>query len=228
MTIVRPLGLGFALLGVGAVGCNLDDLTSRSSLRNEAVNMANARPAPQEICVRVDQIGQLLLTQNPFLGVSPTFGVVGGSEKAIFHPDRHGILITEGLVNDCKSDDELAAVLAVELAELTAEHKNGKRAIVLQPLPPLPGAGSQTAGGTDASQLMTEALVRDHAAKNGGAAKPEVPQQLAAEILQNAGIESEHLDAARKRLAQIKRSIPLVDQMRPKAQAPSWSRNTDR
>jgi len=226
MKFARLLGLCFT--ATTAVGCNVDDLTSRSSLSQEAVRMTDAQPASQEVSVRVDQIGQMLLTQNPFLGVSPTFGVVGRPEEAIFHPDHHGILITEGLVNNCKTDDELAAVLALELAELTAEFKNGKRSGLPQPLPPQPGAGSMTAGGTDSTQLMTEALVREHASKNGAAVKPEVPQQLAAEILQNSGIESVHLEAARKRLSQTKRRSPLVDQLTPKSPIPSWSRNTDR
>ena len=105
-----------------AAGC-LDADKPRGGLNNVPVDTSKANAAPTEMAARVDQVGRQLVGTNPFLGFEPTFHTLGQTEPEICHPDSGGVFVTAGLVERCRGDAELAAVLATELAIMRAEKR---------------------------------------------------------------------------------------------------------
>ena len=83
---------------VSGTGCSLDEFRQQGGFRNKPVDVPEVSPASRELSARVDALGHELMTQNPFLGVNPTFSVAGRKELEIYHPDQNGVMISEGLV----------------------------------------------------------------------------------------------------------------------------------
>lgn len=82
----------------------------------------NAGPT-KEAAIRVGKIGQKLLVANPSIKIKPAFHTIGTSQSEVFHKGVDQIMITDGLVKEC-NDDQLAAVLAVELVKMLGEQEN--------------------------------------------------------------------------------------------------------
>src|SRR5687768_2038812 len=82
---------------------------------------ANYAPASQEVSLRVDKIGRDVLTANPQIGLKPLFATIGAPQPEVFHVDNRLVYVTEGLVKQCRSEAELAAVLSAELGKMVAE-----------------------------------------------------------------------------------------------------------
>ncbi|MSR30790.1 MAG: hypothetical protein EXR99_04715 [Gemmataceae bacterium] len=74
----------------------------------------------KEAAVRVAKVGRTILNGNPQIGIRPAFHVVGAPHAEVFHQGTEQVMITEGLVNQC-SEDQLGAILAIELAKMLAE-----------------------------------------------------------------------------------------------------------
>jgi hypothetical protein len=105
-------------------GCLWDESEcDKSRIHNQKIDTPQMTEASIESAARVDQVGRLLVGQNPFLGIEPVFQTFGLSEPEIWHPDFHGVFISEGLVKQCATDEELAAVLASELAKMVEKQK---------------------------------------------------------------------------------------------------------
>lgn len=79
--------------------------------------------AATETSVRVDYVGRKLLAANPAVGVRPYFLTIGQPSLEVFHLDTKAVYMTEGLVKMCKTEEELAAVLANELGKMIAERE---------------------------------------------------------------------------------------------------------
>lgn len=220
------------LVALSAAGCTPEDLLHRGSVANKAIDTSAYPPARPEASARVHELGEALVGQNPFLGVSPVFYVVGRKELEVYHPDGQGLLVTEGLVDACRSDDELSAVLAVELGKMSAEVRTAKRMRLADAPVSTPGTGANGSPGSgpDDVQLRTEAIFQQTSASGqGGGKKPQANEDavvLAEEILQNAGVDRKHLASARTLLSRSKRGTPIADQMNPKPVAPQWSRGS--
>jgi hypothetical protein len=213
------------------VGCNVGEFLrggSGTSVANKAVDVSAYPAARPESSARVHELGEALLAQNPFLGVEPVFYVVGRSEPEVYHPDGLGLLVTQGMVDACKTDEELTAVLALELGKMSAEARNAKR-LGGQAAPDV-GRGSSAngsaGGGPDDIQLRNEAIYQQVTKRQ---AKPEPAQDaltIAEQIADNAALPRGTLTATRKRLAEIVRATPIADQMTRKGDAPTWSRGS--
>src|SRR5262245_25790007 len=80
-------------------------------------------PASIQAAARVDTLGRSILAANPQLGIQPLFRTIGAPQPEIFHHGTFEIDITEGLVNQCTTDAQLAAVLASELGKLVSERE---------------------------------------------------------------------------------------------------------
>jgi len=220
-------------LALLAAGCSPEDLLHRGTVANKPIDTSAYPPARPESSARVHELGEALVGQNPFLGVSPVFYVVGRKEPEVYHPDAQGLLITEGLVDACRTDDELSAVLASELGKMSAEVRAAKRMRLADA--PVGTAGTAAngspGGGPDDVQLRNEAIFQQ--ATHGGPAggpKPRATEDAAAiagEILQNAGVDRKHLAAARTLVGESRRGTPIADQMTPKAVPPQWSRGSN-
>jgi hypothetical protein len=168
-----------------------------------------------------------LLELNPFLGVEPSFQTYGRKEPEIFHPDPHGVFITEGLVERCKTDAELAAVLATELGKMSAERRAADRMHIPDPLQtPGDSGGTLMAGGvsSDQNQLGMQALIDQKTRRNLGRPGPnENPHALAQQILTSAGKDPKALDEIAPILREAGRNHYMAEHLGRRGDKPFWS-----
>ena len=204
-----------------AAGC-LDADKPRWGLNNTPVDTSQYPAAPTEVAARVDQLGRQLVGANPFLGFEPTFHTLGQAEPEVCHPDSGGVFVTAGLVAGCKSDAELAAVLATELAIIRAERRLTDRPRKLEPLATLPDGGT----GPDPTQLGTQALFDKTLGSRPAATKSDKPEDrrtTAAEMLRNAGYDPAALDAVEPLLAEAGRHHKAAVTFGGRGGQPRWS-----
>lgn len=229
---VLPL---MVVLAVASAGCVSDEkkLTTVSSSpfgqpgRTQTAPFKQAPQATQKVALRVNEIGQKLLRGNTRLNQQVAFLTLGVSQPEIFHQiqrDSSAIYITEGLVNECKTDGELAALLAQELAKMTAEQMAKTRpARALADRPPLmsPRVGNDIggnfgdAGGTEQMILARYEKDRQHSHQ----APPPPPADLLARgYLQSAGFNPGDLTIVRPLLRKAEQNNSLEQQMTGKPQ----------
>ena len=175
-------------------------------------------PGSTALAARVDQIGSELVAQTAFLGVSPTFALVGVTEPAVGHPDLNGVLVSEGLAARC-SDAELAAVLAHELAAMSLEAKRARTYVDRPNVPPLPsgGAGDMGAGRDPIQQAISARLDEDRPR-----AALQKPGQLAVEIYRAARGEAMP-DNAKAIYDDASRRADLTSPSRERKTGPQWT-----
>jgi hypothetical protein len=167
------------------------------------ITQTSLAPASLQAAARVDSLGRKILTANPQTGIQPLFRTIGASQPEIFHQGTTEVDITEGLVNQCANDGQLAALLALELGKMISERETlaGRQAGVPEREPPMEVRIGSDNGGAfgPADQLHRAELAkydkerRQRAA--GGTASPD-PQALARAYLQKAGYSAADLDAA--------------------------------
>ena len=219
----RSVLLTSAFVFAGLAGClDLDGVKGR--YQNKAVDVPVQSEASVATAARVDQIGRQLVAQSPFLGVEPTFHTFGRKEPEIYHPDSNGIFITEGLVAKCKTDDELAAVLATELGKMSVEKRISERMNLTRPAT-LGDAGAR-APGEDPTQLAVQAVFDKQlprSEKDKAHAANEDPKSLAGEILQAAGYKAKSLEDVAPWIDGATRSNGLAEQFRGRNGKPKWS-----
>jgi predicted Zn-dependent protease len=189
------------------------------------VETPQATPADGEVAERVDHVGNELLANTP-LGIPEVdFFVVGSKTMELYHQNGRTLYISDALVNHCKTDDELAAVLALEIGQITAEFRRGVRKQAREPMPTVAN-GPKFDGTTDFDPARDMQLAQLDKARQSPAARqdwPTVdPKEIAAELLKNAGRDP-------KRLIEV---VPLVrdanngpnaGRLGTAAAAPKWS-----
>src|SRR5262245_13764143 len=84
--------------------------------------------ASLEVSERVETLGRKIVAQNTFTGIEPLFHTGHVPDAVLFHRGSEELWISEGLVNQCKTEVELAAVLCSELGQMIAEKKVARRA----------------------------------------------------------------------------------------------------
>ena len=164
---------------------------------------ASSSPASVQAAARVDSLGRTLLMANPQIGFQPLFLTIGAPQPEVFHVGMSQVDITEGLVKQCSSDGQLAAVLAVELGKMVSEREflADPKARVPEPEPPLEvRVGSDNAGSFGpADQLHRAELAKydkERRQRTAGASIALDPQALARGYLLKAGYTAGELDAA--------------------------------
>ena len=111
-------GVAFLL----STGCTNDGQWSvRKALGWEDPKAHGAMPAAKdlpraqvEVAERVEQLGRTIIARNTFTGIDPLFHTIGVKESVLFHRGTEELFISEGIVEKCKNDSELAAVLCAE------------------------------------------------------------------------------------------------------------------
>ena len=106
----RALCLIGVLLSATLSGCLWD-------LRDDNPPTPELTPASTRVAARVDSVGRELLAANPNLPTRPVFRSYGSPELELFHSGESELIITEGLVNRCSTDEQLKALLAAELGQ---------------------------------------------------------------------------------------------------------------
>jgi hypothetical protein len=179
----------------------------------------NFTPAEQIIGMRVDAIGRKLLAANPQAGVK-LFAAIGAPAPEIFHADQTVVYVTEGLVRQCKSEADLAALLAMELGRMISEHEaaasRDARVAEARPPIPLPIGGSGNADSADPAYVGEMAKFEQahpRSARNKIVPPPD-PRLIAGTILEKAGYHKADLDAVAPILRNAERNCTLERQFK--------------
>ncbi len=158
-------------------------------------------PAAQAVAARVDLLGRKLVADNPQMGLHPQFVTIGAPQAEIFHRGTNELDITEGLVKQCTTDGQLAAILCRELGKMVAEREaraapRARQALV-EP-PPTVQMGNTNgsfSGDVTMTALAEQAKYRPPAYREPPAPPPD-PDVLARDFLTRAGYQGSELDAA--------------------------------
>jgi predicted Zn-dependent protease len=162
----------------------------------------NLAPASTEAAARVDTIGRGVLAANPQIGARPLFHTIGAPQPEVFHRSSGDVYVTEGLVRQCASDGQLAAVLCTELGKVVSEREARTPPAVRKPerLPPIDTRiGNDTGWGTAPDQTRLRELAdvdRERREGRAAALPPPDPQALARLYLVRAGYHDADLAAA--------------------------------
>jgi predicted Zn-dependent protease len=198
----------WAALGCfAATGClGLDEPGSESFFRRAqpAGPPPNVTPASTEAAARVDALGRRIVAVNRQAGVdtrSLMFHTIGAPQPEVFHRGTSDIYITEGLVRQCATDGQLAAVLCTELGRLVSEREALAPPSVRKPerLPPIDtGIGNDAGWSTAPDQTRLRELAdydRERRQQHTPLPPPD-PQALARVYLLRAGYHDDDLAAA--------------------------------
>lgn len=155
-------------------------------------------PATAEAATRVARLGQQVLAANGQLGVRPSFMTVGLPQPAIFHRGSDEIAISEGLVKQCATDNQLAAVLCLELGRMVSEREAlaGPQGRKPEYEPPIDSrVGNDGVGAGNTADLTRRGELAKYDQERRRPTLPPDPQLLARSYLMKAGYPAEELDA---------------------------------
>jgi hypothetical protein len=228
--------LGGLLLASGCLGEAKSPLVSPSpfgsrvgSAQNQVVlaSLQSAPKATEETAKRVGEIGQKLVRENQQIGLRPTFQTYGHPSPAVFYVadanyQNCQIIITEGLVRQCRSDGQVAAVLASELGKLVSEREantpaatrlgEGGPPLDVGPLGNDLGGRFGPSDGTHLAELARADRRRGRPANRP--LEPPDPNKLAQAYLKQAGFSAEDLTAVQPLLRQAEEHADLEKQFK--------------
>jgi hypothetical protein len=212
-------------------GCLSDEkkLTTVSSSpfnkpgRTQTASFKQAPPATQEIALRVDSVGQKIVKANSRLNQKVAFLTLGVPQEEIFHQsqkDVSTVYVTEGLVKQCKSDGELAAVLSQELGKVVSEQMvlagppRGRMPPALMMNPHVGNDNNGTFGTSDGTdQLIAAHLEKEWRQNQQGLPATVPPETLARTYLQNAGFNPKDLETVKPLLRKAEKQSSLEESM---------------
>jgi hypothetical protein len=186
----------------------------------QMVKLPKQPQASKEQALRVEIVGQKLIQANPQIGLRPLFITPGVPTPELYHQGQNAVYITEGLVKQCQTEAQLAALLAYELGRMVAEREVLASPEMRRPerLPPMrSGVGSDSRGAfgpADATEL-TELAKFDRERPRPQSPPPAPPdvQVLARSYLAKAGFAPKDLDDAAPLLRQSRSHNDLERQM---------------
>jgi hypothetical protein len=172
------VGLALALSGCAKDG--RDGFAFRNPFDTDrAPDTSTLPPASTRAATRVDTVGSEIVAKNKdALGVKPIFFTMGVREVEISHHKSGMVTLSEGLVERCPTDVELAAVICHELGKLAAEQapdRSTDRDVGARPL------SRDVVGGPyepDMTRLAAEAKF-DRGARGGRSARDPRPDPKA-------------------------------------------------
>jgi hypothetical protein len=177
-------------------------------------------PASQEEAMRVSLVGQKLLLANKQAGLRPVFHTVGIPSAEVFHKGTGELYITEGLTKQCKTEAQLAAVLALEMGRMVSERELLASPAARRPerLPPQEIRVGTDAGGTFGPADATRLAELSKFEKTGGRPNAVVPPPpdanvLARAYLTKAGYAEKELDAVEPILKAARANVTLEKQL---------------
>jgi hypothetical protein len=229
-----PLG-GLLLL---AAGCFSEDTNSllvspdpfgtqpRPATPATITRVAHA-PATEAVAKRAALVGQKVVVANPQTALRPEIITIGSPKPEIFHQVSGAsfqntiIYMTEGLVRQCNTDGQLAAVLAMELGKMVSEREAlvpaRTRLSDRRPPPDVPvGNDSRgTFGSSDGTRYVELAkLDKQRVRPNAAPPAPPAPEVLARSYLTRAGYAATDLDDVTPLLRQAEENCALEMQMK--------------
>jgi hypothetical protein len=197
------LALPLALAGVGCLDGQSGRLVPPNFFAPQTPQVSSL-PASKEAATRVALVGQKIVAANPQLALRPIFATIGDTQPGILHRGTSEITITEGLVRQCGTEAQLAAVLCQEMGKMVAEREAQVgaqlRAANREP-PPRLDVGHDSigsAGAADKTYLAELAMYdkqRRGPAAGGAAAAPDA-KALARSLMVQAGYSAADYDDA--------------------------------
>jgi hypothetical protein len=222
--------LGWSLT-IALSGCQLEK-AEHTSLTTDVMR---AKVDPQllqanlEACTRVFTVGQKILAANPELPQRLLFRAVGRPNPEIFHQGNAAIVVTQRLVEMCRTESELAALLCVELGRLIAEREALAPWTARQPepRPPIDAVQIRSTVGVanpDEFRLREQAHYEaEQRRRTSGAISLPDPMELARRYLQRSGYAVEDLDRIKPILKMAAEHSDLEQQMRSIPKAASFT-----
>jgi hypothetical protein len=223
------------VLAMPATGCFLDESGSMmvkdspfgTPLAVPPASTSGFAPAPTELAARVDGLGSDILTANPGIGIRPLFRTLGTAEVELFHRGTTEIDITEGMVRQCRSDAQLAALLCLELGRMVSEREalaspwNRK----MEREPPL-AVRIATDNGADRTQLAELGKIYEADRKRSVSTPPlpPDPRALARTFLTKAGFDPGELESVAPLLRMAESNGRLEKQLTAPGPVRPWTK----
>ena len=161
-------------------------------------SMANFAPANPEQAKQVDFVGRKILAANGQIGMKPLFATIGSPAPEVFHKDTSMVLVTAGLVSQCKSEADLAAILSLELGKMVSEREARANPLTRNPerRPPInvPIGNSSQFSGADGTNMVEMARFERQNPRTQRRLPPPDPGTLARSYLEGAGYLKTALD----------------------------------
>jgi hypothetical protein len=190
----RPIAL--LCLALGLTGCardGRDGFAFRNPFRDErAVDPNSLPPASTLSATRVNAVGAAIAAKNEgALGVKPIFFTMGVREVEISHNKSGMVILSEGLVEQCPTDAELAAVICHELGKMAAESAAGRKD---NPEPSGPRLARDVVGGTyepDLTRLAEDAKFGRRGSTGPGRASRADSRAIGEQLFVQAGYRAD-------------------------------------
>ena len=182
-------------------------------------------PASQETSFRVLLVKDKLIAKNERLGIKPFAIAIGASDPEVFHVGNT-IYVTEGLVRQCPTENQLAGVLAFELGRMVAERESTIADEIRQPERPLPidlpiGGGGYSSESNPLRGVELARHEKEFPRQPQKLTRPN-PQAVARSILENAGFQRTDLDAAFPIINAAERYTVLETQFKGPGKQGDW------
>lgn len=190
---------------------------------------ASYRPASQETANQVKFVRDKLIgqtAQTAQTSVQPNVIAIAAADPEIFHVGLSSIYITEGMVKQCQTEGQLAAVLANELGRMVSQReaavsdqiRNPERLTPIQ----LPIGGNGNSREADPINYIEMARYERKYPKQQPKLSPPNPQLIARGILDRAGYQRTELDAAMPILQNAERFSALETQFKGAVKQSDW------
>ncbi|MBY0231788.1 MAG: hypothetical protein K2W96_21080 [Gemmataceae bacterium] len=181
--------------------------------------LAKGEPAQEASALRAVKVAQKVMDANKDLGFRPTLLTVGGPTRSMFHNGHGGpsggcsLYLTEGLINACKDEAQLAAAICTEMGRIAAERAATLEQMPIEDIRPtiderIGHDARGYFGPADGTRVM-EAAKREMEARK----KPEKadPSALARRYMTKAGYSPEALGQVEALLKEADREEPLKE-----------------
>jgi hypothetical protein len=195
--------LGLALLALA--GCLPPEsghlLVNDNPFGSPAVTPAPSRsafpPGSTEAGSRVDALARKIIAANPQMGIKPIVITIGTNQPEIFHRGTAEIDITDGMINQCRTEGALAAVLCAELGKMISEREAiapHHRVTEEREPPPAVQFSGDTNGDIVRQAELAKYCESDRRRRMATPALPPDPQVLARDYLTKAGFQPNEMD----------------------------------
>jgi hypothetical protein len=193
---------------------------------------ASFAPPSTAVAARVDTLGRNIIAANGQAGIRPLFRTIGVTQLEIFHRGTSEVDITEGLVKQCASDGQLAAILCQELGKMVAEREASADAKIKVPQaePPMDVRvghdGDSAYGAADQTRMAELAKFEEtHHRQTASAISAPDPVYLGRLYLTRAGFNDADYTAVVPLLQTASNGGKLEQQFTgPAASSQSWIR----
>jgi hypothetical protein len=239
MNRLATLAAGVALLL--STGCKNDgEWSVRKTLGWDEPARGSMPVLPKDVptaslatCQRVEELSRKIIAQNTFCGLNPDqtlVSTIGVKESVLFHRGTDQLIISEGLVEKCQTDAELAAILCAEFGQMIAEKRTAK--VLGRDIEPIPdiqpgGPGAFPGGATvDVGQQANLAYHEKKYLRGASSVDPVDAKSTACDLLKGAGYSPAELDRVDSLLKQKQsdRGEKIRKQMGGSAPEPVWQK----